>query len=109
MPAYTLAQAIEATGRSRSALIRAIRSGKLSASRDASGAYLVDASELVRVYPGGSPAGVANGEERPPIWRLGSPPNRPGARYYTTRWRICAAASTSRPSSSARRCSRSGC
>jgi hypothetical protein len=60
MPAYTLAQAIAATGRSRSALIRAIRSGKLSASRDASGAYLVDPSELQRVYPGtgnGTPPG----------------------------------------------------
>src|SRR3954451_1983602 len=52
MAAYTLAQAITATGRSRSALIRAIRSGKLSASRDAIGAYLVDVSELARVYPG---------------------------------------------------------
>ena len=52
MAAYTLAQAIVATGRSRSALIRAIRSGKLSAVRDASGAYLVDLSELRRVYSG---------------------------------------------------------
>ena len=57
MAAYTLAQAIAATGRSRSALIRAIRSGKLSASRDASGAYLVDLSELQRIYPD-----VASGE-----------------------------------------------
>jgi hypothetical protein len=52
MAAYTLAQAITATGRSRSALIRAIRSGKISAMRDASGAYLVDPSELARVYSG---------------------------------------------------------
>src|ERR1041384_891432 len=51
MPAYTLAQAIAATGRSRSTLIRSIRSGKLSATRDASGTYLVEPSELHRVFP----------------------------------------------------------
>src|SRR4051812_14079355 len=54
MTEYTLAQAIAATGHSRSALIRAIRGGKLSASRDASGAYLVDPAELARVYGSGS-------------------------------------------------------
>src|SRR3954447_20558544 len=64
MAAYTLAQAINANGRSRSALIRAIRSGKLSASRDASGAYLVDPAELARVYPAGSPADTPLGEDR---------------------------------------------
>src|SRR3954453_16359749 len=69
MAAYTLAQAIASTGRSRSALIRAIRSGKLSAARDASGAYLVDPSELRRVYPGtwaGTPPGMPNGSPGPP-------------------------------------------
>jgi hypothetical protein len=50
MLAYTLAQAIAATGRSRSTLIRAIRSGKLSATRDESGIYLVEPSELHRVF-----------------------------------------------------------
>src|SRR3954468_23036908 len=64
MPAYTLAQAINATGRNRSALIRAIRSGKLSASRDVSGAYLVDPSELARVYESGEPADTPPGEDR---------------------------------------------
>ena len=37
MPVYTLAQAITATGRSRSTLIRAMRSGKISATRDETG------------------------------------------------------------------------
>lgn len=67
MAALTLAQAITATGRSRSALIRAIRAGKLSATRDESGAYLVDLSELARVYPGaatGSPADTPDGLPR---------------------------------------------
>jgi hypothetical protein len=51
MPAYTLAQAIAATGRSRSTLIRAIRKGTISATRDETGTYLVEPAELHRVFP----------------------------------------------------------
>jgi hypothetical protein len=47
----TLAQAAAATGRSRSTLLRAIRKGQISASRDAAGGFLVDESELARVFP----------------------------------------------------------
>jgi uncharacterized coiled-coil protein SlyX len=47
----TLAQAAEATGRSRSMLLRAIRKGQISASRDAAGGFLVEESELSRVFP----------------------------------------------------------
>jgi hypothetical protein len=50
--AYTLAKAAAAVGRDRSSILRAIRSGKLSASRDeASGAWLIEAGELHRLYP----------------------------------------------------------
>ena len=76
MAAYTLAQAITATGRSRSALLRAIRSGKLSASRDASGAYLVDTSELARVYPAGARPTRRAARIGAAISRCGSPPKR---------------------------------
>ncbi len=64
MPAYTLAQAIAATGKSRSTLIRAIRSGKLSATRDESGTYLVEPSELHRIFQAitdGMPPDLSNG------------------------------------------------
>src|SRR4051794_10776370 len=67
MPAYTLAQAIAATGRSRSTLIRAIRKGALSASRDEAGTYLVEPSELHRVFPAvsdGMPSDLSNGVPR---------------------------------------------
>src|SRR3954451_20710929 len=47
----TLAQAAEATERSRSTLLRAIRKGQISASRDAAGGFLVEESELARVFP----------------------------------------------------------
>src|SRR5689334_9028340 len=55
--AYSLAQAAAASGRDRSTLLKAIKSGKLSASRDsATGAWRVDPSELARVY------GIGNSE-----------------------------------------------
>ena len=46
----TLAQASAATGKAKSTLLRAIKSGRLSASRNEQGEYLVDVSELSRVY-----------------------------------------------------------
>src|SRR3954447_2761432 len=56
---YTLAQAAAATGRDRSTLLKAIKSGKLSANRDsATDAWRVDAAELARVY------GIGNSEAK---------------------------------------------
>ncbi|HZT88918.1 MAG TPA: hypothetical protein VFA12_13180 [Stellaceae bacterium] len=50
--AYTLAKAAIAVGRDRSSILRAIKSGKISATRDeASGAWLIEAGELHRLYP----------------------------------------------------------
>src|SRR4051812_8632756 len=49
--AYSLAQAAAATGRDRSTLLKAIKRGKLSATRDsATDAWQVDPAELARVY-----------------------------------------------------------
>lgn len=47
----TLRQAAEMTGKSKSTLTRAIKSGRLSASRDAEGMYAIDPAELARTYP----------------------------------------------------------
>lgn len=47
----TLRQAAELTGKSKSTLTRAIKSGRLSASRDAEGMYFIDPAELARAYP----------------------------------------------------------
>jgi len=46
----TLTDAAEQTGKSKSTLNRAIKSGKLSASKNEYGDYRVDAAELFRVY-----------------------------------------------------------
>jgi len=48
---YTLSKAAAATGKNKATIQRAIKSGKISAKKDSSGAYEIDPSELHRVYP----------------------------------------------------------
>lgn len=47
----TLRQAAEKCGKSRSTIHRALKSGKLSGSRDDDGAWSIDPAELARVFP----------------------------------------------------------
>src|SRR5918998_821939 len=50
--AYTLGQAAKAVHRDKTTLLRAIKSGKVSAVRDAAtGGWLIEPAELHRVYP----------------------------------------------------------
>ena len=46
----SLARAAQTAGKSKPTLLRAIKSGKLSAIRTASGAYEIDPAELARVF-----------------------------------------------------------
>ena len=48
---YTLGQAAKATGKSKTAVVRAIGKGKISAEKDANGHWRIDPSELHRLYP----------------------------------------------------------
>ena len=48
---YTAGQAAKATGKSIPTITRAIKKGTISAERTASGGYLIDPSELHRVFP----------------------------------------------------------
>ena len=48
---YTAGQAAQATGKNIATITRAIKLGKISAQKDASGAWRIDASELHRVFP----------------------------------------------------------
>src|SRR3954465_6660899 len=49
---YSLAEAAKAVHRNKTTLLRAIKSGKLSAVRDAAtGGWLIEPAELHRVYP----------------------------------------------------------
>jgi len=51
MPIFTLNQAAKACNKSKSAILKAIKTGRLSAIKDALGQWCIDASELYRCYP----------------------------------------------------------
>lgn len=48
---YTLGEAAKATGKAKTTIQRAVKSGRISASKSSSGAYDIDPSELHRVFP----------------------------------------------------------
>lgn len=57
--AYTLTSAANACGKSKATLLRAIRTGRLSAAREGSdGPWLIEPAELHRVFPSGTGAPV---------------------------------------------------
>ena len=56
MTQLTAAQCAQTAGVSKRTIQNNIKQGKLSATRDESGFYLVDSSELMRVYPSASTA-----------------------------------------------------
>ena len=49
--AYTLREAALAIGKNKPTVLRAIQAGRISASRDATGNWLIEPAELQRVYP----------------------------------------------------------
>lgn len=49
--AYTLGEAAKATGKSKATVSKAIKSGRISATKDETGAFQIDPAELHRVYP----------------------------------------------------------
>jgi hypothetical protein len=49
--AYTLGQAAKASGKSKPTILQAIRTNKLSATKDAFDRWQIDPAELHRVYP----------------------------------------------------------
>jgi excisionase family DNA binding protein len=53
MEPYTLTTASEAVRKSKSTILRAIQKGRLSATRTDNGGWLIDPSELHRVFPNG--------------------------------------------------------
>jgi hypothetical protein len=48
---YTLGEAAKATGKSKATISKAIKNGRVSASKGENGVYRIDPSELHRVYP----------------------------------------------------------
>lgn len=68
---YTLGQAAKATGKSKTTIQRAIAKGRISATKDTSGAYQIDPSELHRVFVPISPDTVP----KPPQSNITRPQN----------------------------------
>lgn len=62
---HSLAEAAKAVGKSKSTILRAVRSGKLSASKDAHGQYRIAPAELHRVYPPASDGAVREAVNEP--------------------------------------------
>ena len=62
----TLGQAARLTGRGKTTLARAIKAGRLSATRSETGSYSIDAAELARVFPFPAPT-HATGEAAGPL------------------------------------------
>jgi hypothetical protein len=58
----SLGQAAKAVGRSKSALSRDVKAGKVSATRNADGSLSIEPSELFRVFPPVSHNGPSNAE-----------------------------------------------
>lgn len=65
----SLTQAAKIAGKSKSTINRAIKSGKLSATRHDDGSYSIDGAELARVFPIGTPSGSE--------WVSAAPPTEP--------------------------------
>jgi hypothetical protein len=61
---YSLKQAADAVSRGKPAILKAIKSGRISAHKDANGQWQIDPAELHRVYPmvTGNGSGTATGE-----------------------------------------------
>ena len=51
---FTLGTAAKEVNKAKSTLSRDIKSGRISAEKQSNGSYVIDASELFRVYPKGS-------------------------------------------------------
>lgn len=59
---YSLSEAANATGKNKTTIQRAIKSGKISAAKSDSGSYEIDPSELHRVFP---PAAAQRNTQHP--------------------------------------------
>ena len=63
MAGLSLSQAAKATGRSKSTIGRAIKSGRLSAARNDDDTFSIDPSELFRAFPQGGPGTAGDGTD----------------------------------------------
>jgi predicted site-specific integrase-resolvase len=74
---YTLSEAAAATGKNKTTIQRAIKSGKISASKGEAGSYEIDPSELHRVFRPVAQRGahIGNATMRNGAQQIGLPPD----------------------------------
>lgn len=70
MPELSLSQAAKLTGKSKSTINRAIKTGKFSATRHDDGSYSIDPAELARVFEIEPPEGAKRRDAEPDGTRL---------------------------------------
>ena len=66
MPALSLREAAQQAGVSKSTILRAVQSGRLSAGRKEDGGYSIDPAELFRVYEPSNGAGNGKRDDTQP-------------------------------------------
>lgn len=79
--AYTLGEAAKASGKSKATISKAIKSGMLSAIRQDTGVFRIEAAELYRVYP----KTVDGNQDRTPQTVAQTPENTPSVRELQAR------------------------
>ena len=71
---YSLGAAAAATGLNKTSILRAIKSGKISGTKDALGQWWVEQAELHRVpKPGREQVRLVPDKIYPGLWRVGGP------------------------------------
>jgi predicted site-specific integrase-resolvase len=64
---YTIATVAAAVGRNKTAILRAIKAGKISAAQDENGEWQIDPDELHRIYPPMRSASMRSNEMHPQL------------------------------------------
>lgn len=79
--AYTLGEAAKASGKSKATISKAIKSGRLSAVKQDTGVFRIEAAELYRVYP----KTVDGNQDRTPKTVAQTPENTPSVKELQAR------------------------
>lgn len=79
--AYTLGEAAKASGKSKATISKAIKSGRLSAVKQDTGVFRIEAAELHRVYP----KPVDGNQDRTPQTVVQTPENTPSVKELQAR------------------------
>ena len=66
---HTIATAAAAVGRNKTAILRAIKVGKISVSKDENGEWQIDPAELHRVYPPLRSPSMRGNDMQPQLYR----------------------------------------